>query len=128
MSGDMETSMRQLLAAFLIATAACSSPAPGGGAYSSSSPALKPETVASCNDVNLKVDLAADGMISVNGARSSLEGVKAAAAKKDAACQNAAAMVIYSYTAGSPAETRDEIMLLLKQTIVNLTLSEVSQG
>jgi hypothetical protein len=134
--------MRLLLATFVLAAAACSSASGasssstsgataignGSGAYSSSSPQLKPDTIAGCNAVNLKVDLGPDGTIRVNGETASMEGVKEAALKKDAACQNAAAMVIYSYDAASPAEKRDAIKLLLKETIVNLSLTEAGQG
>ncbi len=134
--------MRLLLATFLLAAAACSSAsgassssrsgataiASGSEAYSSSSPQLKPDRIAGCNAVNLNVDLGPDGAIRVNGEPTSMEGVKEAAVKKDAACQNAAAMVIYSYDAASPAEMRDAIKLLLKETIVNLSLTEAGQG
>lgn len=122
--------MRRLLAMFLCATAACSNTAANttGDAYSSVLPPLKPETIQSCNAVNLAVGLAADGTISVNGEPSTMEGLKAVAVKKDAACQNAAAMVVYAYDTASPAETRDAIKLLLKQTIVNLALTEAGQG
>ncbi|MFT3723490.1 MAG: hypothetical protein QM773_07865 [Hyphomonadaceae bacterium] len=118
--------MRQLLAVILLA--ACSAPTPIDSAHSSASPQLKPETIGGCNAVNLKINLAADGTIRVNGDPSSMEGVKVAALKKDAACQNAAAMVVYSYDTESPAEPRDAIKLLLEQTIVNLSLIEAGQG
>lgn len=122
--------MRLLLAIVLVASAGCSSTARGAGGevYSSSSTPLKPGTIAGCNGVNLKVELTAEGIIRVNGEQSSMEGLKEAALRKDAACQNAAAMVVYSYDAESPGETRDAIKLLLKQTIVNLSLIEAGQG
>lgn len=119
--------MRQLLTAVLFAVAACSS-GPAGTANSSAQAQLKPETLAGCNAVKLDIDLGSDGAIKLNGDVSGMEGVKAAAVKKDAACQNAPAMVTYSYDAIAPAATRDAIKLMLKQTIVHLTLTEMGRG
>lgn len=119
--------MRQLLAASLLAAAACSG-GPSGTAHSSAQAQLKPETVAGCNAVKLDIDLGPDGAIRLNGDVVGMEAVKAAAVRKDAVCQNAAAMVTYGYDAIAPAETRDAIKLMLKQTIVHLTLIEMGRG
>lgn len=89
-------------------------------------PDYKPETSATCNAVRLSVDLAADGSIKVNGAASSIEGLKAAAAKKNAACLNAPAMVGYAVAAGVPAKQRDGVREVLSTGIVNLALVEVT--
>lgn len=120
--------MRQLLAASAILASACASAPARGGAYSDTLTPLKPETIASCNAANLAVDLSGDGAILVNNQPATMESLEAAAKAKDAACQNAPAMVLYSYAATAPAEKRDAIKLLLKQTIVHLTLTEASKG
>lgn len=119
--------MRRLLAVVILAVAACSG-GPTGGTHSSAQAELKPETVAGCNAVKLDVDLGADGAIKLNGEVSSMEAVKEVAVKKDAACQSAPAMVTYGYDAAAPAGPRDAIKLMLKQTIVHLTLIEMGRG
>ncbi len=119
--------MRQLLAAALFVAGACSG-GPSGMANSSAQAQLKPETLAGCNAAKLDVDIGPDGAIKLNGEASSMEAVREAAIAKDAACQNAPAMVTYSYDAAAPAGPRDAIKLMLKQTIVHLTLIELGRG
>lgn len=89
-------------------------------------PDYKPETAAACNAVRLSVDLARDGSIKVNGAASDVDGLKAAAANKNAACANAPAMVGYAVATGVPATRRDAVRDVLSTSIVNLALVEVT--
>lgn len=89
-------------------------------------PDYKPETAATCNAVRLSVDLARDGSIKINGAASDVDGLKAAAAKKNAACTNAPAMVGYAVATGVPATRRDAVRDVLSTSIVNLALVEVT--
>lgn len=89
-------------------------------------PDYKPETSAGCNAVRLSVDLAADGSIRINGAASSLDGLKAAAANKNAACTNAPAMVGYAVAKGVPAARRDAVRDVLSTSIANIALVEVT--
>jgi hypothetical protein len=119
--------MRQILWAAVFVAGACSGGS-SGTASSSAQAQLKPETLAGCNAVKLDVDIGADGVIKLNGDASTMGAVRQAAIAKDAACQNAPAMVTYSYDAAAPAGPRDAIKLMLKQTIVHLTLIEMGRG
>ena len=89
-------------------------------------PDYKPETAAACNAVRLSVDLALDGSLKINSKSSDLEGLKAAAAAKNAACANAPAMVGYAVAPGVPATRRDAVRDVLSTGIVNLALVEVT--
>lgn len=89
-------------------------------------PDYKPETAAACNAVRLSVDLAVDGSIKVNGAASTMDDLKAAAAAKNAACANAPAMVGFTVATGVPATRRDAVREVLASGIVNLALIEVA--
>ena len=89
-------------------------------------PDYKPETAAACNAVRLSVDLARDGAIKVNGAASDIDGLKAAAANKNAACANAPAMVGYSVATGVTAARRDAVRDILSTGIANIALVEVT--
>ena len=91
--------MRIIFAVMAVAVSACSTspegapaapPAPAAVKPSvevANLPDFRPETAAACNAVRLSVAVAADGSIGVNGAPVDLAGLKAAAAKKNAACQ-----------------------------------------
>ena len=89
-------------------------------------PDYKPETAAACNAVRMSVDLAVDGSIKVNGAASDLTGVKAAAARKNAACANAPAMVGLAVAKGVPAARSDALRDVLSTAIANIALVEVT--
>jgi len=89
-------------------------------------PDFRPETVSVCNAVQLNVGLSASGALSVNGAASDMEGLRAAAQRKNAACANAPAMVFFSAAAGAPAATRQATLTMLSGIIVNLGVVEVT--
>lgn len=128
--------MRILFAVLAVAVSACST-APAGDTVSPPTPAavkpseevknlpdFRPETAAACNSVRLSVAVAADGSLSANGAPVDLAGLKAAAAKKDAACQYVAAAVNLAVAPGVPDKRADEIRDVLATSIKNLTLIE----
>lgn len=90
-------------------------------------PDFRPETAAACNAVRLSVAVAADGSLGVNGAPVDLAGLKAAAAKKNDACQYVAAAVNLAVAPGVPEKRAEEIRDALAGSIKNLTLIEASQ-
>lgn len=120
------------VAAFVGLAACASDPAPAPVAQAVAQipepvlPDYKPETAAGCNAVRLSVDLAADGSIRINGAASDMDGLKAAAVKKNAACANAPAMVGYAVAKNVPAKQRDAVRDLLSTGIANIALVEVT--
>ena len=87
-------------------------------------PDFRPETAAACNAVRLSVAVAADGSLGVNGAPIDLAGLKAAAAKKNAACQYVAAPVNLAVAPGVPDKRAEEIRDALAGVIKNLALIE----
>lgn len=87
-------------------------------------PDFRPETAAGCNKVRLSVAVAADGALSVNGAPVDSAGLRAAAVKKDAACQHVAAAVNLAISPGVPGKRADEIRDVLAGSIKNLALIE----
>jgi len=89
-------------------------------------PDFRPETVPACNAVRLNVGLSVSGALSVNGAASDMEGLRAAAQRKNAACANAPAMVFFSAAAGAPAAAREAALTTLSEIIVNLGVVEVA--
>lgn len=120
------------VAAFIGLAGCASDPAPAPVAQAVAQipepvlPDYKPETSASCNAVRLSVDLAADGSIKINGAASDIDGLKGAAAKKNAACTNAPAMVGYAVAKSVPAKQRDAVRDVLSTGIANIALVEVT--
>lgn len=104
-------------------------PAPAPAAVSpsvdvASLPDFRPETAAACNSVRMSVAVAADGSLSVNDAAVDMAGLKAAAAKKNAACQHVAAAVNLAIAPGVPDKRADEIRDALAGAIKNLALIE----
>ncbi len=89
-------------------------------------PDFRPETVQACNAVRLDVGLSASGALSVNGAASDMDGLRAAARRKNAACANAPAMVFLRAEAGTPDATREATLAALSGIIVNLGVVEVA--
>src|SRR5262245_41980034 len=89
-------------------------------------PDFRPESATSCNAVRLAVSLAASGAVSVNGAATDMDGLKAAAQRKNAACLNAPAMVMFNTQAGAPAATRQAALNTLSGIIVNLGVVETT--
>lgn len=87
-------------------------------------PDFRPETAAACNSVRLSVAVAADGSLGVNGSPVDMAGLKAAAAKKNDACQYVAAAVNLAVAPGVPGKRADEIRDALASSIKNLTLIE----
>lgn len=87
-------------------------------------PDFKPETAAACNAERLSIEVRPGGAVVVNGASSSLEGMKAAAARKNAACLNAPAVVLLAFASGVPEREADAIRETLAKAIVNITLVE----
>ena len=128
--------MRILLLApalFLIAceTAPASAPAPVAEAAPSPTdaeianlPDYRPETAAACNAVQLRVGLSAAGALTVNGETASQDQLRAAAQRKNAACQNAPAMVFFNAPANAPA--REATLTTLGQIIVNIGVIETN--
>jgi len=89
-------------------------------------PDYRPETVAACNSVGLTVTYAQSGAITVNGADSNMDGLMAAAARKNAACPNAPAVVNLTVAPGVPPKDAESLREKLAGAIVNLALSEVN--
>lgn len=87
-------------------------------------PDFRPETAAPCNTIRMSVAVAADGALSVNNAPVDLAGLKAAASKKNNACQYVAAPVNLSIAPGAPGKRADEIRDVLAAAIRNLALIE----
>ena len=128
--------MRFLFAVLAVAVSACSTspaaapvatPAPAAlkpSAEVANLPDFRPETAAACNSVRLSVAVAADGSLVVNGGSVDLAGLKAAAAKKNDACQYVAAAVNLSVARGVPDKRAEEIRDALAGSIKNLALIE----
>lgn len=128
--------MRVLFAVLAVAVSACSTtpaaapiaaPAPAAlkpSAEVANLPDFRPETAAACNSVRLSVAVAADGSLTVNGGSVDLAGLKAAAAKKNDACQYVAAAVNLSVARGVPDKRAEEIRDALAGSIKNLALIE----
>ena len=87
-------------------------------------PDYRPETAAACNSVGLSVTYAQGGAITVNGAASNMDGLMAAAARKNAACPNAPAVVNLSIAPGVPEKDAENLRERLAGAIVNMALSE----
>lgn len=120
-----------LLAAGALLASACDTlPAPSPTApapvVDRSLPDYRPETAAACNSVGLSVTYAQGGAITVNGAASDMDGLMAAAARKNAACPNAPAVVNLSVAPGVPPRDAESLREKLAGAIVNLALSETN--
>jgi hypothetical protein len=89
-------------------------------------PDFKPETVAACNAVPLRVSLAASGALTVNDQAADIDGLKAAAGRKNEACRNAPAMVIFSAPPNTPASVRESTLNTLAGIIVNIAVVETA--
>lgn len=120
-----------LLAAAALVVSACeTAPAPPPAAQLTAAdrnlPDYRPETVAACNSVGLTVTYAQSGAITVNGAASNMDGLMAAAARKNAACPNAPAVVNLTVAPGVPPKDAEALREKLAGAIVNLALSEAN--
>lgn len=120
-----------LLAAGALLASACDSlPAPSPAAPAPvadrSLPDYRPETAAACNSVGLTVTYAQSGAITVNGAASDMDGLMAAAARKNAVCQNAPAVVNLTIAPGVPPNDAEALRERLAGAIVNMALSETN--
>ncbi len=89
-------------------------------------PDYRPETAAACNSVGLSVTYAQGGAITVNGAASNMDGLMAAAGRKNAACPNAPAVVNLSVARGVPEKDAEALRERLAGATVNLALSEAN--
>jgi hypothetical protein len=96
--------------------AACATEAPN------SAPALE-----RCMSVDLMVNVTDEGAIEVNGAPSDRAGLVAAARAKDAVCDNAGAMVLFSRPAASSPNI-PFVRTTLMQEVENLALIEATRG
>ena len=116
-----------LMAAGALLLAACDTVAPPAAVVAEKPlPDYRPETAAACNSVGLSVAYAQGGGLTVNGAASSMDGLMAAAARKNAACPNAPAVVNLAVAPGVPAKDAEALREKLAAAIVNLSLSEGS--
>ena len=128
--------MRIILAVMAVAVSACST-SPAAVPISASAqaealpsvevanlPDFRPETAAACNSVRLSVAVATDGSLRVNGAPVDLAGLKAAAGKKNDACQYVAAAVNLSVAPGVPDKHAEEVRDALAGSVKNLALIE----
>lgn len=114
-----------LLVGGLLASACGTAPAPSAPlTVGRDLPDYRPETAAACNAERLSVGLGLNGAVTVNGVASTQDGLAAAAARKNAACANAPAMVTLSIASGVPPREADAIRQTLAGAIVNLTLVE----
>lgn len=114
-----------LLAVGVVMAAGCeSAPPPVAVMAERPLPDYRPETAAACNSVGLSITYAQGGAITVNGAPSNMEGLMAAAARKNAACPNAPAVVNLSIAPGVPAKDAEALRERLAGAIVNFALSE----
>jgi hypothetical protein len=120
-----------LLAAVALVVSACET-APAAPPAAQLTPAdrnlpdYRPETVAACNSVGLTVTYAQSGAITVNGADSNMDGLMAAAARKNAACPNAPAVVNLTVAPGVQPKDAESLREKLAGAIVNLALSEAN--
>jgi hypothetical protein len=89
-------------------------------------PDFRPESATACNAVRLDVSVSATGALSINGAATDMDGLKAAAQRKNAACLNAPAMVLFNTQAGAPAAARQAALDTLSGIIVNLGVVETT--
>lgn len=87
-------------------------------------PDYRPETAAACNSVGLSVTYAQGGSVTVNGAASNMDGLMAAAARKNAVCGHAPAVVNLSIAPGVPDREAEDLRERLAGAITNLALSE----
>lgn len=127
--------MRSVIIAFAAGLAACSTMPAAEVAPESEGlapvetpvanlPDFKPETAAACNAVPMRVALSAGGALTVNGVASDQAGLRSAAERKNAACQNAPAMVFFDAPANAPA--REATLTALSQIIVNIGVIETA--
>ena len=126
---SLEIEMRGILLLPVVMMAACSTdvaPAPAAPLADSYAtlPDFRPETAAACNSVGLSVTYAQGGSVTVNGAASNMDGLMAAAARKNAVCGHAPAVVNLSITPGVPEREAEDLRERLAGVITNLALSE----
>ena len=87
-------------------------------------PDYRPETAAACNAVGLSISYGPGAALTVNGAASNMDGLMAAAARKNTACSNAPAVVNLTVAPGVPPKDAEALRERLAGAIVNLALSE----
>ncbi|OYX48248.1 MAG: hypothetical protein B7Y90_11425 [Alphaproteobacteria bacterium 32-64-14] len=116
-----------LMAAGALMLAACdTTPPPAAIVAERPMPDYRPETAAACNSVGLSITYAQGGALTVNGAASNMDGLMAAATRKNAACPNAPAVVNLAVAPGVPEKDAEALREKLAATIVNFSLSEGS--
>lgn len=114
-----------MLASSALLLAACATePPPAAVHVEKELPDYRPETAAACNSVGLSVAYGLGGALTVNGAASNMDGLMAAAARKNAACPNAPAVVNLNVAPGVPDKDAETLRETLARAIVNLALSE----
>lgn len=114
-----------LVAVAVLMLAACeTAAAPAAVVVEKPLPDYRPETAAACNSVGLSITYAQGGALTVNGAASNMDGLMAAAARKNAACPNAPAVVNLSVAPGVPEKDAESLREKLAAAIVNFSLSE----
>lgn len=89
-------------------------------------PDYRPETAAACNAVGLSVSYGPGAALTVNGASTNMDGLMAAAARKNTACANAPAVVNLTVAPGVPPKDAEALREKLAGAIVNLALSEIN--
>lgn len=87
-------------------------------------PDYRPETAAVCNAVGLSITYGPGSAVTVNGAASDMDGLMAAAARKNAACPNAPAVVNLAVAPGVPEKDAEALREKLAMAITNFSLSE----
>lgn len=87
-------------------------------------PDYRPETAVVCNSVGLSVTYSREGLITVNGRASDMDGLMTAAGNKNSVCPNAPAVVNLSLAPGVPDAEADALRARLAAVIRNLSLSE----
>ena len=114
-----------LVAVAVLMLAACETAAtPAAVVVEKPLPDYRPETAAACNAVGLSISYGPGAAITVNGASSHMDGLMAAAARKNTACSNAPAVVNLTVAPGVPPKDAEALRERLAGAIVNLALSE----
>lgn len=89
-------------------------------------PDYKPETAAACNAVPMRVALAADGTLNVNGEDTNFDGLAISAGRKNDACLNAPATVMFSAPVSVTEANRQKVRDALVKAIVNISIIETN--
>ena len=81
-------------------------------------------SVGMCNAVRLEVRLEGDGDIFVNNEKTNLQGLQAAAMRKDDACRHSPAAVSYQFAGAAPNTAKNEVRYWLTHIVQNISLTE----